>query len=126
MKRLGWRIVHDIPLLRSSCSVSPLAAMKGLGLSGLAPRLETKMKRPTPALAAASMRFRFPRRSTDSTVSSPPRAEELAVVTIMSTPAQAARSEAGSLRSPLTGSAPAAASAPYDDPSRTRMRTWNP
>jgi hypothetical protein len=42
-------------------------------------------------------------------VSSPPRCAEFAVVTTVVTPRQAASSEAGSLRSPVTLSAPASA-----------------
>jgi hypothetical protein len=58
------------------------------------------MKCCTPAAFAASIRLRVPFRSTVSTVSSPPRRAEFAVVTTVAMPLQAASSEARSRRSP--------------------------
>lgn len=75
------------------------------------------------AVSSQISNARFPAISTVSTVSSPPRAAEFAVVITVRAPSRASAKLDGCRRSPMYGRAPRSTSAEASEPFRTRMRT---
>src|SRR5262245_19457990 len=127
MNALGCRIVHAIPLCLTPPSTSRLYPTNGAREESRGSR-DVYTKRATPAARAAATRASVPSRST-LVSESPGRRDRMpfAVVSTASTPAQAARKDGGSLRSPRAMSTPRSRShASRGEPSRTNPRTGCP
>ncbi len=111
---------------KSADRACPLVRRNSAGLSTDAPSTEVSTNRVSPAATAASIKPTSPDRSTDSTVSAPPRSAERAVVMTASTPTRADARKSGSFRSPRTTSTPASARPAEDPAPRSSTRTRSP